>query len=101
MQKIKKMTNKNSCIDMFKDVVVNDVPLFDDKTFKNFLQYKMNNNFLLDQYEKLNLILNFRAVRGLTFLKLLLKRIEMAKEVFVLNIEQGEEVFIMKDLSQD
>ena len=97
--KIRKMTDKNSCMDMFKDVKIDDVGLFEDKTFKNYLTFKMNNNYLLDQYEKLNLIINFRAVRGLTFLKLLLKRLEMAKELFVLNIEQGDEVYIMKDLS--
>ena len=42
-----------------------------------------------------------KSVHGLVFLRALLKRIELQKEEFVSKIEEGDIVYIPKDLSQD
>ena len=44
---------------------------------------------------------NLRAVKNVTFLKVILKKIRLAKELFLIDIEQGHESFIPKELSQD
>ena len=41
------------------------------------------------------------AVKGLLLVKTILKRIQLSKQLFMLEIEQGNEVFIPQDLSQD
>lgn len=43
---------------------------------------------------------SMKTVKGLFYIDALLKRINLAKEIFVLDIEQGNDVFIMDDLSQ-
>ena len=41
------------------------------------------------KFERIKLILNLKAVDKILFIKLLLKKIEIAKEIFILEIEQG------------
>lgn len=45
--------------------------------------------------------IKLRALSGMAYLRCLLRRIELSKEMFILDIEGGHEVFIPKDLSQD
>ena len=41
-----------------------------------------------------------RAVQTILFLKLAILKIKLAKELFVLDLEQGNEVFINIEISQ-
>ena len=50
-------------------------------------------------FEKIKLVLNLKAADKILFIKLVLKKIELAKKLFVLEIEQGEEVFIPAEIS--
>ena len=45
--------------------------------------------------------IKMQAVHGETLLLCILRRIELAKELFILEIETGQEVFIPKDLTMD
>ena len=49
----------------------------------------------------MQLIVSLRAVKKIDFIKFNLKKIELAKEIFVRAVEQGSEVLIPKELSQD
>jgi hypothetical protein len=49
----------------------------------------------------LNFLLGMKAVSGLDYILCLMKRIELAKQLFVLDIEEGTEVFIPKELRTD
>ena len=49
----------------------------------------------------LQLCTKLRAIHGQVYLMALLKRIELEKAEFVYQIEEGEQVFIPRDLSQD
>jgi hypothetical protein len=51
--------------------------------------------------EKLTLLINLRAVYGVLYVKTVLKKIELTKQLFLLNLESAEEVLIPKDLSMD
>ena len=50
---------------------------------------------------KLNLCINLKAVHGIVYLHAILMKIMLAKQFFIKEIEEGEEVFIPRDLSQD
>ena len=49
----------------------------------------------------LKLLINVKAISGVLYLKALIKRVELAKVLFVHEIEYGSEVFIPNELSQD
>jgi len=65
------------------------------------IEFKKNRHSLSAKFERIKLILNLKAVDKVLFIKLLLKKIELAKEIFILEIEQGQEVFIPAELSID
>lgn len=45
--------------------------------------------------------MDYRLIGGVVFLKTLLRRIELSKELLVLDVEKGEEVLIPPELSQE
>ena len=68
---------------------------------KKKLKYKYVKNNALSQMDRLKLILNIKAVKKELFAMVLLKVIELERKLFILEMEQGSEVFIPKLLSQD
>ena len=50
-------------------------------------------------YQKIALVNGLRCVKGLLFIRLMLYRFRLAKELFTLEIEQGSEVYIPIELS--
>ena len=50
---------------------------------------------------KLSLMIKLRAVQGEMLIHVILKSINTARKIFFMQIEDGEEVFIPKELSQD
>lgn len=49
----------------------------------------------------MNILLNLRYFTGIAFIQAFKKKIKLVKELFVLEIEKGNEVLIPKGLSQD
>ena len=49
----------------------------------------------------MRLLINVKAISGALYLKALIKRVELAKFLFVHEIEYGGDVFIPNELSQD
>ena len=52
-------------------------------------------------YDQLKILLNLKCLSGILLVKAILIKIEQAKKLFVMDISNGDEVFIPKDLSQD
>ena len=50
-------------------------------------------------YRKLQLLFFCGAVRGILYIKLKLKLYQTCRELFILELEQGQEVFIPKELN--
>lgn len=50
---------------------------------------------------KHGMAVKLKAISGISLLRCLLRRIQIVKELFIIDIEQGQEVFIPKELSQD
>lgn len=98
--KIMAHVEKQTCIDMFQNVQVNDMDMYQQKNKQQVHRYKIRRTFLMKQYMKIRLILSLRMLKGLFFIETLLTKIKLAKQIFVLDIEQGQEVFVLDDLSQ-
>ena len=102
MQKlIQKMTDKNSCYDLFQYARVNGMRIYEEKPVIKIMQYKFDMGLWSRLYIKIRLILSLRAVDGELFIMLLIWSIDVAKRLFVMEIEQGKETFIPAELSQD
>lgn len=52
-------------------------------------------------FNRLNLYLKLEMLSNYVYLMVLIRRIELSKELFIIELEQGKQVFITKDLSQD
>ena len=101
-KEIVKILEKEQCLDIFKDAVVDKkTELFKDSNHQQFIKYKFKRKGREIQYNKIKLFMNMKLIGGIVYCKALLKRIQIAKELFVLEIEQGQEVLIPSDLSQD
>ena len=47
------------------------------------------------------MIIGLKAVHGLLYVRSLIKRVQLAKELFIQETEEGGETFIPQELSQD
>ena len=56
---------------------------------------------MLKTYQKLKIVVNLKAVKGVMMLKALITKIKYAKQIFVLEIEQSKEAYIPNELSND
>jgi len=45
--------------------------------------------------------MNMKLIGGLIYVQAILKRIQIAKDLMIIELEQGNEVLISKELSQD
>jgi len=62
------------------------------------VQYKRQMNELQYSISKFNLILGIRAVKSVLYLRMMLEKIRIVKQVFALQVEQGIEVYIPDEL---
>ena len=67
----------------------------------DFLHYKCEHTAKKVKHDRIVLLMAARLIGGVVFLKTLLKRIELAKELFILDLEKGDEVLIPPELSQE
>lgn len=49
-------------------------------------------------YRKLDMLMYLKALKGVLFIKTKLQQIELAKQLFMLDLEQGFEVVIHREL---
>ena len=97
LEKVKQMMNKNKVADVFFELETNVAK----KNVRKFLKYKYVKNNTRTLYEKLNLLLSLKAIHGELFLLILIKKVELAKKIFVIEVEQGQAVYITNEIRQD
>ena len=68
--------------------------------YENMLKFNKKMTGKQQMYNKLNMVMSLRAVRPSVILHIQLEKIKLMKEMFVLELEQGLEVFIPPELSQ-
>lgn len=97
VKRIKALLNKDTAFDIFQDLNFAQEKTID---YSKLINYKNNRLYKSNQFNKIKILLNMRAVQHILFLKLAIAKIKIAKSLFVLDLEQGNEVFIHKDISQ-
>ena len=96
------MIDKTTSMDVFRDVKIDGKPLYENSLdMHQLVKQKMEKNILTSTYRKFKLILGMKILQGSLYLKVMLKLIEVAKKLFVYDMEQGGEVYIMSELSQE
>ena len=99
-RKIKQIFAHSKCFDIFKNIRINDRSLYGEQSKERFVRYKSKLCELVEMLNKLNLVIQLKAVRDEVYIRIIIKRIEISKEIFSMNIELGLETFIPKILAQ-
>lgn len=69
--------------------------------YRDIVKYNQQKEKLVKLYSKLKVVINLKAVTGIMMLKALITKIKVAKQIFVLEIEQMKEAYIPNELSND
>lgn len=103
MQRVRSIKGKEKCQDIFLNVKINDHRLYMQRPYQKFVNYKNMKKGKEIQLNKMRLLKNLKAFVGFgccTFLEIALKEIELMKELFVMDLEQGDVILIPDMLKQ-
>lgn len=76
--------------------------MYEFKPARNHVSYKVQKQRLTKFHDRIRILKNLRAFSGYgrsSYIQIMLKDIELIKKMFILDIEQGEEVAIPADLN--
>jgi hypothetical protein len=93
--------DKTKCCDVFNDVIVDDIQMYEQRSGRVKLQMKFKRMQMTSQLTKVKFMLGVGGLTDLFYLKAVLRKIELQKKMFVLELEQGQEVYIPNELSCD
>ena len=74
--------------------------MFQYKSNKQFFRDKRNRKEKYILLQKLKLVLGLKSLPGMLYVRGLMQKIEISKQIFVMDVQDGSEVFVSKDLSQ-
>ena len=102
------MTSRDQCMDLFKDIELASGGNASNKqsgrvgeSYTDFLHYKCAKTAAKLTHGRIKLLMDHRLIGGVIFLKAMLRRTELAKQLLILEVERGEEVLIPPELSQE
>lgn len=84
---------------MFTNVEVDGIQMYEQRSVRSTISYKLRKQMLERLIMKLALSLSLKLFTDYFYIKALLTKIELAKQLFVLEVEQGTDVSIPDDLS--
>ena len=91
--------NKNTVLDIFREQQQDNLSAqFERKNLKRSLDFKIQTRKLKMHYNRLRFFQGLNILKGRLYLEAQLKRISISKQLFILELEQGTEVFIPPDL---
>ena len=93
------MTNKNKCFDFFQKAKVDDKRLYEKSSYKTVIQFKIKKREKENLKQKLQLLIGLQCFQGYTYIRMMLKLIEVTKQLFITDIESGDEVYISSLIS--
>ena len=93
---------------LLRNINGKDIDIFKNINFDNNLnriqlvskgvQVRISRCVYQNHHSNINLLINFKAVKKIAYIQCLIKRIELAKKIFIMDIEEGSEVYIPNDL---
>lgn len=93
--------DNSSCHDLFQNVKINGKPMYLNRDVGTKLRFKFNKRVLHEELLKIKFILGVGGLNDLFFIIAILKKYDIVKKKFVLDLEEGQEVFIPQDLTCD
>ena len=87
---IRIIANKELSLEIFMNAnkkggnTINKYKIYSD--YRHFLKYKLHRISRIMQYQKFNMAIKLRCLNGLSLLNSILRRIEIAKEMFLLDV---------------
>lgn len=97
-----KTFQKNSVLDLFKDLKTDEkTQQYEQQNHAKFLHYKFKMKTMKIEFDRIRMFHALHLMSGRLFLRTIIRRIQLSKDIFMLEIEGGKEVFVAQDLSQD
>lgn len=87
--------------DMFHNVMTSEGAGPPQTQDHQLVRYNKTKERLTNLHNKCKILINMKAIRDLLFIKCALMKTQLAKELFVLEIEQSRESYIPNELAQD
>lgn len=72
-----------------------------EDAYHHHLRFNQKMDTLLQLYNNMKIIVNLRAVSHVLLVKVCLAKIKVARQMFIIEVEQGNETYIPHELSQD
>ena len=101
---ISKIQGKDKCYNLFQNTKVREYKMYNPKVTSKFVKYKslkLRKTALLTKIRFLIILRAFSGYGQCVFLDLLLLEKSLSREIFLLDVEQGDEVRIPKEIQQD
>lgn len=73
--------------------------MFEEKTETKYVKTKLKKVEKIYSIKKLLVVQGMRTIEKIVYVSVALQRIQLSKALFLLDIEEGSEVLIPKDLS--
>lgn len=105
MMMMQVLIRRNSISDIFKDITFAKKDNFLEQVMKpdyqTFLAQKLRLRKLQMQIQRIQLFNAWEMMKGVTYINSILTRLEIVREKFIMELQNGVAVFIPPDLSQD
>lgn len=93
---------KDKVNELFKELLIDKTSgTNQDTNIAKFIAFKFRHKQKQLKYSRLNMIINSGMIRGPRYIEALLMKIRMGKEMFLIELELGNEILIPVDISQD
>ena len=93
--------DKSRCFDIFYETNIDGTPMYEQDSHERKLKYKFNRNNMQSELNTLKLLKSIGAFKGHFYVKALLRRIHLSKQLLIIELEQGLEIFIPRDFQQN
>lgn len=93
--------DKDRCEDLMEHVVVDDLNMYENRSARVKFRNKFNRKIIEGRLNNIKFMLGCGELIDVFFIKCSLLRIQLIKSKFILELEQGQEVFIPQELSCD
>ena len=97
------MSKKNRCQDFFKETTIEkddeQIRMYEKKSEAKYFSEKRIKTDLEVRYARIKLVLNLKSLQGALYLKTVLEKIEISRKLFVIAVQDGDEIYVPHDLS--
>lgn len=95
------MANRSTCADIYQEAKVDGLNMYELRSKRVMLKYKHDRAVIERKLARIKVMLALTGLVDVFFIKCVLKRIRLAKQLFVLELEHSQEVYIPDELSCD